>query len=439
MTASDTMLPSSGSEFGRHLREMALRWKLLATITALVGIGVFVFRLAGPEVYQSNAVLQVKLPDSVIDDGQTTGFRTESLAELASVPTVISAAARSAGVEGSVEEISNRIDVGVRDTPGFLEVSATGPAAGEATRLAQAMADRLAEVGTDADQGVTAEVIVDASDADEPLSPRPVRDGILAAVVALLVAGESTVVSRKLRGWLHPIDTAAEVQRMVGAPVLDMRLEDSSGGNPLPFFASHLADQHIITILQIGDNATADPAAFMASTAAMLKEQVLLVDMDLFDPALHDYFGHPRAPGLTEVLSGNGSLRQVARRANDTNPVEVLSAGAFQPDLVGSARVVAIHRVITASASDHTVLSVTARSSLFDALVVASRFGDAVVMAVDPSVVKASSIRSVAAAVGSVGARMAAILLYAEKASTPPRERRRPAPIANSKPSQDAV
>ncbi|MGI9616564.1 MAG: hypothetical protein ACR2QO_26845, partial [Acidimicrobiales bacterium] len=259
MTASDAMLPSSGSEFGRHLREMALRWKLLATVTVLVGVGVFIFRLAGPEVYQSNAVVQVKLPDSVIDDGQTTGFRTESLAELASVPTVISAAARSAGVEGSVEDIGDRIDVGVRDTPGFLEVSATGPTAGDATRLAQAMADRLAEVGTDAGQGVTAEVIVDATDSDEPLSPSPLRDGVLAAIVALLITGESTVVFRKLRGWLHPIDTAAEVQRMIGAPVLDMRLEDSSGGNPLPFFASHLADQHIITILQIGENATADP------------------------------------------------------------------------------------------------------------------------------------------------------------------------------------
>ena len=436
MTASDAMLPSNRSDFGRHLREMALHWRLLATISVLVGVAVFSFRLAGPEVYQSTAVIQVKLPESVIDDGQTTEFRTESLAELASVPSVISAAARSAGVEGSVEDVGDRIDIGVRDTPGFLEVAATGPVASDATRLAQAMADRLAEVGTTEGQGVVAEVIVDATDADEPLSPRPIQDGVLAAIVALLIAAESVVVARKLRGWLPPIDTAAEVQRLIGAPTFDTRLEESAGGNPLPFFASHLADQHVIAILQIGGDGTADPAVFVASTAAMLKEHVLLVDMDLFDPALHDYFGQPRSPGVTEVLRGEGSLREVARRVSDANPVAVLSAGAFQSDLVGSARVVAIHRVIAASANDHTVLSVTARSSLFDALVVASRFGDAVVLAIDPSVVKAATLRSVAAAVGAVGARLAAIVLYAEKASAPPRGPRWPGTRADSKPTE---
>ncbi|MGF1596218.1 MAG: hypothetical protein ACFCVK_04700 [Acidimicrobiales bacterium] len=439
MTLSDAMLPSSTSEFGQHLREMALRWKVLASITLLVGLGVFLVRLNSPEVYQSTAVLQVKLPDRIIDDGKTTEFRTKSLAELASVPSVIGAAGRSAGIEGSVEDIGDRIDVGVRDTPGFLEVNATGPVPGDATRLAQAMADRLAMVGTTDEQGVTAEVIVDASDADEPRSPRPVGIGVLAAMVTLLIAGESVVVVRKLQGWLSPVDTTAEVQRMIGVPALDLRLEGSTSGSPLPFFASHLADREVITVLQVGGHATADPAAIVASTAAMVKEQVLLVDMDLFDPALHEVFGHPRAPGLAEVLSGQGSLRQVAKRASAANPVAVVSAGAFQSELLGPARVVAIHRLINASASDHTVLSVTARSSLFDALVVASRFGDAVVLAVDPLVVKAATIRSVAAQIGSLGGRLAAILLYSETARVPAPSpgSRRLQPTVRSEPIQD--
>lgn len=412
------MMPSSASEFGRHVREMGRQWKLLAAVTVLVGLGVFLFRLVGPEVYQSTAVLQLKLPEDVIDDGQTTEFRTKSLAELATVPSVISAAARTAGVDGSVDEISARIDIGVRDTPGFLEVTATGSEAGDATRLAQAMADRLAVVGTTDQSGVTTEVVVDATDADGPVSPRPVQEGVLAAVVTLLLAGESVVVIRKLRGRLSPIDTAVELERTIGAPTLDIRRGNSTSGNPLPFFASHLADQQVITVLQFGGRATAEPAALVASTAAGVKQQVVLVDLDLFDPILHEHFGHPRSPGLAEVLSGHQSLRQVARRASDANPVAVLSAGSFRSDLIGVDRVIATHRVITSSACDHAVLSITARSSLFDALVVASRFGDAVVLAVDPSSVKAASIRSVAAAIASVGARLAAIMLYSEKAGT---------------------
>ncbi len=418
MTTTDSMQPSSSSEFGRHLQEMGRRWKLLAAVTVLVGLGVFVFRAAGPEVYQSTAVLQLRLPADVIDDGQTTEFRTESLAELATVPSVVAAAAQTAGVDGSVEEVEGRIDIGVRDTPGFLEVTATAPQAAEATSLAQAMAERLAVVGTVDQSGVTTEVVVDATDASGPVSPRPVQEGLLAAVVALLIAGESVVVIRKLRGRLSPIDTAAELERTLGTATLDVRRGHSAIGNPLPFFASHLADQQVITVLQFGGRATAEPATLVASTAAGLKQQVMLVDLDLFDPVLHDHFGHPRSPGLAEVLAGGQSLRQVARRASDANPAAVVSAGTFRSDLIGVDRVMATHRVISSSASDHAVLSITARSSLFDALVVASRFGDAVVLAVDPSSVKAASIRSVAAAVASVGARLAAIMLYSEKEAT---------------------
>jgi capsular polysaccharide biosynthesis protein len=414
MSTGDGMLPSSGSEFGRHIREMALQWRVLVAAAAVVGLGVFVVRTITPEIYESTAVVQLRLPEDVVDDGTTTEFRTESLAELATVPSVVRSAAQTAGVEGSVGEISNRINVGVRDTPGFLEVTATGPEAAEATKLAQAMAERLTVVGTTEESGVTTEVIVDASDADAPVSPHPFREGALAALVALLVAGEGVVVVRKLRGRLSPVDTAAELERTTGTPTLDTRRDLSSDGNPLPFFASYLADQDVITVFQFGGRATARPARIMASTAAKVKQRVTLIDLDLFDPVLHDLLDHPKNPGLAEVLSGEETLRDVVRRSTENDPVGVVTAGSFRSDLIGVERVIAAHRLITSSTIDHAVLSITSNSSLFDALVVASRFSEAVVLAVDPDEVKGSSVESVVAAIASVGGRLAAIMLYSE-------------------------
>ena len=412
MTGTHPSFSPPEPEFGRHLREMARMWKLIAGVTLSVGFTVLIIRAAGPEVFTSTSVLQVQLPDDVFDDGENTQFRTESLAELATAPSFLNDAIRISELDISVTEADRRVEIGLRNTPGFLEVTASGPSAEDAAGLTRALAARLAVEGTDQDSGVVTEVVVVAREPDEPISPRPLREGILAAIIAMLLTGESVVILRKLRGRVSPIDPAPVLERAIGVPTLDLRGQRAQDGRLLPYFAANLAQRPVITVIQRGGQATAGPASQLASAASGLSRRVLLIDADLAQPVLHKWFGHPQAPGLAEVLSGQQTLRGVVRRASDTNPAAVLSAGSYQADLAGVDRVLATHEVVAVSGADCALLSTTSGSSLDDALLVAHHFGEAVVLAVDPALMKEAEIRNLAARCKSVGARLVGVVLY---------------------------
>lgn len=391
------------------------RWPVVLAATIVVGLAVFAYRSTVDDVYQSTAVLQLKLPESIVDDGTTTEFRTQSLAELATASPVLLDAAEEAEVEGSYQEIAGRVTLGLRDTPGFLEVTATASNPAEAARLAQALADRLVLETSTPDSGVTTEVVGQASIPDAPIAPHPTQEAVLAALISALVAGESIVVVRKLRGLFSPVDTAPELERTMVVPTVDTRRDSSSEGRLLPFFASHLSDMKVITVIQLGDDATTVPAALVANTAAGLKRRVLLVDLELFDPELQDTFGRTVRPELADVLNGRQSLDEVVRPAADTPNVQVLNARAYQSDLVGLIRDASFKRLIASSSFDYAVLSIPARGSVVNALLAARRFGDAVAVAFDPDKTGKSTVRSMVAGVGAVGAHLAAILLYSER------------------------
>ncbi len=97
-------------------------------------------------------------------------------------------------------------------------------------------------------------------------------------------------------------------------------------------------------VIAIGGPAPGVGKSFVAANLAhLLGEQgrrVLLVDADLRRGHLHRYFGHPRAPGLAELIRGGATLEEAASASPSPN-VTVLATGAIPPnpaELVGSER-----------------------------------------------------------------------------------------------------
>lgn len=401
------------AEFGRHLREMRRFWWLILLITAVVGTGVYFLSAAADPRYESTAVVQVELPDDLFDDGSTTRFRTKSLAELAFSPQVLGSAAAAAG-DQDLDPTSpgDRVIVEQRETSGFLEVTAAANTPTAAAALAQAIAQELAVEGTSISTGTLTTVISPANTPTSPAAPRPLADALLAAVVTALLVAESVVIIRKLRGKINPIEPGPVLERITGIPVADLQSERMQNRSLLPFFSSHLSDRQIITVVQRGPEPSTEPAALLARTAAGLNSRVLLVDADLGQPILHQHFGHPRTPGLAEVLAGEQDLGSAVRRASESNPAAVLSAGSITTNLSGFDRVLATHEVVNASGADCTVLSTTSSSSLDDTLLVARNFGEATVLAIDPSRLKEAEILDLVDRFRSVGARLAGIVLY---------------------------
>lgn len=409
------MVNTPEPEFARHLQEIAQHWKTIVALTIATFVAVFVARSLVPDTYESSAVLQVKLSETLLDDGSATEFRSLSLAELAVSPEVVADALARAGFRTD-QTRPDDIDVGVRDTPGFIELSVSASSGRSAQELTSALAAELVRLGTDLDSGVRTEIIDAPEEPDSPVAPRPLQEAILASVVAALLASEAMVGIRKLRGRVNPIAPDTTLERLTSVPTLDLRFGGKQEHVLLPFFFDlHLLERPVITVMQRGDEATTEPAALLAKTAAGLRRRVLLIDADLAKPILHREFGHQRSPGLAEVLSGRNELREVVRRAGDDNPTAVLSAGSPMTDVSDVDRVVATHQVVNASQADCAVLSTTATSSLDEALLVAHHFGDAVVLAVEIEGMKENEIIELADRVRAVGARLVGIVVYRPK------------------------
>jgi capsular exopolysaccharide synthesis family protein len=84
-----------------------------------------------------------------------------------------------------------------------------------------------------------------------------------------------------------------------------------------------------------GKTATAVNAAIVF---AQMESRVLLIDADLRKPSCHKHLFHERAPGLTELLTGQRTPEEVVRQTLTDN-LFVITAGAIPPDpakLVGS-------------------------------------------------------------------------------------------------------
>lgn len=86
-------------------------------------------------------------------------------------------------------------------------------------------------------------------------------------------------------------------------------------------------------------------------------QRVLLIDADLRRGALHHYFGYPRSPGLSDLVTGTVPI-ELALRRTDIARLDLLSTGRIPPnpaELLGSDR---FQRVIAEASARYDLLLV---------------------------------------------------------------------------------
>ncbi|HEX5726465.1 MAG TPA: polysaccharide biosynthesis tyrosine autokinase [Longimicrobiaceae bacterium] len=225
---------------------------------------------------------------------------------------------------------------------------------------------------------------------DRPVSPRPMRNLALAAMLGLFLGVCLALARETLDTRVHTREDLSEATN--GAPVLALipriRLDGSlvaaaqngrngNGANGRGGHDARGADEKLITRLQPhspaseayralrtnitfasmdrapqvlvitsampGDGKTTS-ASNLAITLAQQGTKVLLVDGDLRRGTLHHLLGAEQSPGLTHVLMGAATLEdavQEVRSGTDAHPLYFLSSGLFPPnpaELLGSAR-----------------------------------------------------------------------------------------------------
>ena len=308
--------------------------RFLVVLGALVVAALVVgWRSAAPERFESTSTLQVRVATTESDPALQVDYYAQTVVALLGNDGVVGEAVRAAGqpTPGSAADVVTATTTG---EPGFIEVTTTSQSSTDAAvvnevvvtavqrRIAETQSADLAiqqqplldAIARVADQlssmpsgpsnqrsalvreredlqaalrAVTAGVpwqlaVVERAEAPtSPVAPRPLRDGLLAFLVALLFIAEGVVVARAWRGAISVRDPAREVARLIEVPAYHVGAGDppSAVGTLLPFVTAGVPT----LVLHRGRRPSARTACLLGDLLADRGHSVLVVDADL-DP-----------------------------------------------------------------------------------------------------------------------------------------------------------
>jgi non-specific protein-tyrosine kinase len=207
-------------------------------------------------------------------------------------------------------------------------------------------------------------VIEPATVPTAPVSPRPLLNTLLAAVLGLLAAGGVAAVSEHLDDSIKDPD---EVQEVAGLSTLGTiaRMRGDRGRSEIYRLAALLyprsgvaeayrtlrtniefssVDRPVRTLLvtsSIPGEGKTTTASNLAVVFAQAGRRVLLVDADLRKPGVHSVFDLPNARGLTSLLRSEQVDLDSTAQATEQENLRVLTTGPLPPnpaELLGSQR-----------------------------------------------------------------------------------------------------
>ncbi|MGH2949593.1 MAG: polysaccharide biosynthesis tyrosine autokinase [Solirubrobacteraceae bacterium] len=365
------------------------RW-WLAGLALIAAVAAYVASSSRTDVYRGSALAQV-IPSQQAD-GPALGTdqllqATNFYAELAQTTRILDAAQKEGGFR---ESLDGRVEVTPEPDLLVLEFSGESPepatAAAYANAYAQAFAAEVAnledaerrrllagpqrrvteirrqlrrspagsaeaaalEAELQALQGRLADVALSPTDnvriiqpaiaPREPVSPKPLRDAILALVVALVLCSSAALLRLALTDRYHSAEEAALDLRL---PVL-AELPKSASGEPKaleafrklraqveftlsaqpvsePSGRGHQTHARRNVLLVTSPEAASGKTYVTSNLSRALAadgRRVMAVDGDLRRPTLHDAFGLQQAPGLGELLtSGRAEDLDLSRHA----------------------------------------------------------------------------------------------------------------------------
>lgn len=363
----------------RYLDALRRGRYLIAAIVVVVTVVVVGVSLLLASTYEAEATLLLDEPQSELlaTDAESVERRLATFGTLIGSRAVSERAAEE--VAGpSADEISDAVSSSVEEEANLITVRAEDGEPEVAAEIANAVAaafideqrevdrqearDAIAELeeeldrvesegGSDEEEQAIRELIDDltvqsvnpdlglriAEEAEAPesaVSPKPLRNGVLALVASLLLGVVAALVRDQLRGR---VDDARQLARLVGLPVLvevpyvrGRRARSGAVGRPEREAYRTLAtelrltladsghDTIVVTSALIGEGKTTVTAR-LGLALAEAGQAPLLVSGDLRRPRLHELFGLAAEPGLSDALRraerGGVSERMLAATA----------------------------------------------------------------------------------------------------------------------------
>ena len=313
-------------------------------------------------LYESRAQLFISTSESDTSTAYQGGLyatqRVASYAELVNESRDLAArVSNSLGGELDPDELQDQVTATVKPETVILELAVVDPDAARARDIAQAYAEGLSEQVSDLETPpgrdvapIKATIVDNAQISSDPVSPQPVRNLGLAAVLGLLL-GVGLAVARELLDT--SVSSPDDVADVTDAPILGNIHADSNAVSQLPaavlksptpwseaFRVLRTNMQYVevdhnrrvfVVSSSLPSEGKSTTAVNLAITLALAKQRVALIDCDLRRPLVADRLGLDDAVGTTSVLIGQVALED-ALQEHHPSGLTVLTSGPVPPN-----------------------------------------------------------------------------------------------------------
>jgi non-specific protein-tyrosine kinase len=285
-------------------------------------------------------------------------------------------------------------------------------------------------------QGASAgQLVVPAVPDPVPVSPKRVQDAVIAIGVGLLLGIGLALLRENLDDRVRGKDQLEQL--MPGIPVLGLipvidhwrnrkrpflvtqthpRSPPSEAYRGLRTSVQFIALENPTKVVQItspsvgaGKTTTAANLAWIMADAG---QRVVLLDCDLRQPRIHEFFGLPNDVGFTSVLLGEAELEDALLRVPDQPGLLVLPTGPVPPnpsELLSSARTQQVFKSLSAYA-DIVIVDSAPVLPVTDAAVL-STHADAILLVVSVGMDKGRNVVRSAEMLDQINAPIAGIVL----------------------------
>jgi polysaccharide biosynthesis transport protein len=342
----------------RFVKVLRRSWLLVVlAVLACIGIGTLVVSRQTPS-YTARMQLFVATPStpdnlsSTYQGGLFAQQRVLSYSHIVSSPAVLTHVIAALRLPLSIEQLQREIRASVPINTVLIDVAVSDHSATRAARIANEIGVQFPglvqslETAPGRQAPVRVSVTSPAAVPPSPSSPRKKVDLAIAAFIGLVLgvgisalrwffdtrmrtasdasslAGTAVVGSIPVHGKRfrrRPL-VAADVGAAAGEPYrrlrTNLRVRGAHGGRKAFVVSSALPEDGKTLIV-----------ANLGIAFAQAGYRVALIDADLRKPGLADIFGLARAPGLTDVLTGDMPLSTVMQRWQDGTSLSLLASG----------------------------------------------------------------------------------------------------------------
>ena len=359
-------------DFKELLRVARRRWLTIVVFFLLALLAAGALTYSQTPQYQSKARIFIATDSSgnSIEALQSSVYatqRVQSYAELATSRELMQRVIARLNLNLTPNQLSGKVSAAVAPNTVIIDITVTDPRADVAQQIAKAESEELTAYLTDLETPpgktapIKASVVDPASYNGSPVSPKPLLNLVVAALVGLLVGFGAAVIRDILD---NTVSSAKDVEAAVDAPVLASIAYDgevprhpllTEAGSHAPraeafrllrtnlqFLNLDTRPRSLVITSAVPSEGKTSTAINLAIALAQTGQRILLIDGDLRRPKAASILGLERSVGLTTVLVGRSDLHESIQKHSASgiyflasgpippNPTEVLQSHAAQ-------------------------------------------------------------------------------------------------------------